>query len=1066
MQRILVLYILLIILSPVKAQNSFSFNCVKDTTISCTNPCITLQATIPDIYSSTTSYKVNQFSTASCFRGYISPASPGPSANLTIDDRYSPLIDITFPFTFYGTTYTKLAASTNGFLTFDNSKTLTFSHYGILANGAVLSSTTGTPQDLPSSLYDGAIIMGPYHDLDPNNGTSTQQIKYNVVGTAPYRKWILSYYDVPLYTTACLNLATNTHQIVLYETLGIVEVFIYDKEICNNWNNGRSMIGMQNSNKTSAVMAPGRQATSAPWGSRGMNESWRFVPASGSSLFKRVELYTISGSFVTTGITSPGGNNLLDVNFNNICPPPGGQVYVVKSFYADPNNLSAEIIATDTINVSRGEPIIANITPTRCDGGNTGAITVTYPVGAMYEYSLDGGNWQSSNVFTVPVGSYTVRSRIVGSNCISSKTFSVNSYWLDASIIVTPTPCSGAPSGTITIQPVHGTAPYYYSITGTSFQSLNTFTGLAAGSYTIEVRDVTGCSFKTAAVITTTGPSFTANVVNPLCGSTAGSINVNVTSGTAPYMYSISGGAFQASNMFNNLAAGTYNIIVKDATGCETALSVLVNTEVTFTTDLIIKLPTCYGGNDGEMTANVSSGNSLYQYALNTGSYQTSNQFKNLSSGDYILHIKDSTGCIKDTAFTLLQPNVFIISTVTTSATSCASIDGQVTIKANGGNTPYQYSIDNGITFSMNNIFTVKSGTYALVVRDNKGCLARGSATIPAVNNTMSLELGPDKNLCYGDSLTIVPVLNAPADSFSWRPATGINDTTSRSPTVSPSDTIKYYLTAKMGYCERTDSIQINVLKKPVANAGPDTTICFNTSATLHGSATNLSGGVKYLWTPSYDVADPYSATTTVMPKAGRANAYLLQVSDTYGCNFRVYDQVVVTMNPPVPAFAGNDTIASMGIPHQLYGSGGSKYLWSPANVLDNPLLQNPTAMLQNDTEFNLLVRDTLGCVGTSSVSIKVYKGTKYYVPNAFTPNGDGLNDVFTAIAPGIQQTDYFRIFNRWGKIMYETKNTRKGWNGNYSGIAQPPGVYVWIIKGLDINGKVIELKGTVTLIR
>lgn len=183
----------------------------------------------------------------------------------------------------------------------------------------------------------------------------------------------------------------------------------------------------------------------------------------------------------------------------------------------------------------------------------------------------------------------------------------------------------------------------------------------------------------------------------------------------------------------------------------------------------------------------------------------------------------------------------------------------------------------------------------------------------------------------------------------------------------------------------------------------------------MHGTASNVSGNVKYLWIPSNDISNPDSATTIVRPKDIRANAYILQVSDAYGCNFKVYDEVIVTMNPPVAAFAGNDTIASIGIPHQLFGSGGVQYLWSPANVLDNPLAQNPMAILNNDTKFNLVVKDTLGCVGTSSVLVKVYKGVTYYIPNAFTPNNDGLNDVFRAIAPGIQQTNYFRIFNRWG---------------------------------------------------
>ena len=110
-------------------------------------------------------------------------------------------------------------------------------------------------------------------------------------------------------------------------------------------------------------------------------------------------------------------------------------------------------------------------------------------------------------------------------------------------------------------------------------------------------------------------------------------------------------------------------------------------------------------------------------------------------------------------------------------------------------------------------------------------------------------------------------------------------------------------------------------------------------------------------------------------------------------------------------------------------------------------------------------MRDALGCIGSSSVFIKLFKGPAFYIPNAFTPNGDGLNDVFRAIAPGIRQMIYFRIYDRWGKLMFDTQSILKGWDGKYGGTPQPTAVYVWIIKGVDITGKAIEQKGTVTLI-
>src|SRR5205085_11512103 len=104
----------------------------------------------------------------------------------------------------------------------------------------------------------------------------TEQIKFNGVGIAPNRKWVLSFYKVPLYSAACNSLIENTHQIVLHESSGIIEVNIFDKQICPTWNQSRAMVGLQDWTRTKAIIPPGRAATDPPWGTVGMNETWRF----------------------------------------------------------------------------------------------------------------------------------------------------------------------------------------------------------------------------------------------------------------------------------------------------------------------------------------------------------------------------------------------------------------------------------------------------------------------------------------------------------------------------------------------------------------------------------------------------------------------------------------------------------------------------------------------------------------------------------------------------------------------------------------------------------------------
>jgi hypothetical protein len=179
-------------------------------------------------------------------------------------------------------------------VSFDASNAGTQTHFGILRDFFGLSALSGTPENLPSSLYDRALIMGPYHDLNPEEPTSpNRRIQYQAIGVAPHRKWIVSFFEMPLYYNngGCNLLIENTHQVVLYESTGIIEVLVFSKQPCTAWNDGRAMIGIQNYDRNQALMVNNRRASDPPWGTPGMQEAYRFVPAAGASLFKRAELY-------------------------------------------------------------------------------------------------------------------------------------------------------------------------------------------------------------------------------------------------------------------------------------------------------------------------------------------------------------------------------------------------------------------------------------------------------------------------------------------------------------------------------------------------------------------------------------------------------------------------------------------------------------------------------------------------------------------------------------------------------------------------------------------------------
>jgi gliding motility-associated-like protein len=559
----------------------------------------------------------------------------------------------------------------------------------------------------------------------------------------------------------------------------------------------------------------------------------------------------------------------------------------------------------------------------------------------------------------------------------------------------------------------------------------------------------------------------TATATNARCNGADGTITVDTPTGSN-LEYSIDGGiTWQASNIFTK-PAGTYTIIARVVGSmCTGTTTATLTDPPPIPVDGTVAPAACNASATGSITVTTPVGVD-YEYSIDGGiTWQPSPVFNNLPAGNYTITINQiSINCKNSKPFSITEPPVLSASAAQSNQATCANNDGSITVSANGGTPLYEYSVNNGANWQASNILTgLPVGNYSNIkVRDSKGCISPVNPTAVALNDTMRLELGADTTICFGSSITLIPQTNALTDKFKWTPTATLNDDTLRTPVATPNDTTKYYLTAKWGPCVRNDFITVNVLHKPVPYAGKDTTICFKTGATLYGSASNLSGGINYSWSPAGTLATPNMRVTAALPDT--TTLYFLTVTDNYGCNFSVTDSVLVTMNPKLFVFAGNDTNAILNRPHQLMASGGVDYVWSPVGPLNNPFIANPLAILNQDTYFNVWVTDAIGCQAGDTVFIKVYEGPYYYLPNAFTPNGDGLNDIFKPIPVGIRNTDYFRIFNRYGQLMYETRQWMQGWDGTLKGKPAATGAYVWIIKGIDKNGSVVEMKGTFILVR
>lgn len=499
----------------------------RNITLPCGTGCVNITAKVPHI-KQTNSYVITN-------PAYVPFAYTTATGNIPteiyIDDRWSNTINPGFSFCYYGNNFSSLIMGSNSALSFDISRSNTGSGYSI-------SSTTGA---IPNTTYAPNMIFGPYHDINPNLASPNKKIEWRVEGTSPNRRFIASYNDIPYFGSSCTT-PRATHQMVLYEGTGIVEVYIKDKPFCTGWNSGLTILGMQDGTRTNAIAAAGKNAT--VWGANAMDSCWRFIPNGGVPTFKSAQLL-VNGNVVASADTSTSAPGELNLNFNNVCPTADSTAYVLRVAYNNCNGPD-DVIFTDTVFVKKLSPSINSLAKTDPTCTPDGTLTVTGAGGTPpLSYSINGGTtYQSSNVFTgLAGGTYNV---IIRDNlgCVSAvQTITlapVNS--LTQTVSKTDANCTTTGSITITASG-GGTPPYQYSINGGStYQSSNAFTGLAAGTYTVITRNpVTQCTASQQVTITFTNNLTMGNIASgTICRGA--SFTPQVSSNAASYLWSPSAG--------------------------------------------------------------------------------------------------------------------------------------------------------------------------------------------------------------------------------------------------------------------------------------------------------------------------------------------------------------------------------------------------------------------------------------------------------------------------------------------------------------------------------------------
>ncbi|MGN6604274.1 MAG: gliding motility-associated C-terminal domain-containing protein [Ginsengibacter sp.] len=345
---------------------------------------------------------------------------------------------------------------------------------------------------------------------------------------------------------------------------------------------------------------------------------------------------------------------------------------------------------------------------------------------------------------------------------------------------------------------------------------------------------------------------------------------------------------------------------------------------------------------------------------------------------------------------------------------------------------------------------------------DNDGCTNNDSVLVRVADH-IDLNIMNDTAICSGDTIQLRTRSNA--ITFKWSPSAQVIDPYSQDPLVVTNTSTIYTIKAQLGACLDSATVLVKAMPDPSANAGNDTTICYNTSAQLHASIS----GSTFTWSPSTGLDDASKINPVASPV--QTTSYVLSVTDSLGCPKVSNDTVTVKVLPLVEAFAGKDTSVTVGQPVQLNASGGTTYLWEPATGLSSTDVANPIAIYNqafDSIRYEVVVSNEAHCRDSAFVTVKVFNSPKpvIFVPSAFTPNGDGLNDFFHPVVEGMKQIIMFHVYNRWGKLVFSAGNTNTKWDGTFQGRPQPQDVYVWTLKAIDYQGTISFQKGIVTLVR
>ena len=766
-------------------------------------------------------------------------------------------------------------------------------------------------------------------------------------------------------------------------------------------------------------------------------------------------------------LTAQGGTAPLEYTLDGAGPQSIGQFgalyageYSMIVTDAAGCSVSIDFVINEPAEIQTAPVNITEISCTDAQGSATVIVT-----GGNAPYSFAWSNSQSDSILIADTaGAYTVT--ITDSEgCTATESVTVGeSAELTASIDAT-TACAGEDSAFAFVEITTGTAPFNFLWEDGSTN--DTLYNLTPATYTVTVTDANDCE-EILSVTVEEFPAFSLNLTSTDAdcnGAPDGTATVTVTGGTPDFIYVWSDGQMTATA--TELAAGLYTVTVTDANGCTQTGDATVSTPSMLSiADISAEAVTCHDGTDGTATVTAAGGTGAFNYQWDAAAAnQTTATAADLAPGTYSVTVSDAENCQVTASVTVENAEEIVLSFDQINVLCAADEDGSIDLSVSGGTQPYTYSWSNGAMTE--DIAELSAGIYEVTVTDSNSCTVNGQATISTTTPIEVTVLINDVTCFDYEDGSVSINVNGGVSPYTYAWSSG--QTTQNLTDIVAGD---YQVTVTdANGCGVFAEAQVN--QPAVFGATVEVTEPLCAGDETGVLTVNVIGGQPdYLYSIDGIIYTP-EPTFVNLP----SQSYNITVIDGNEC---VYDTTDVFLPAPqeLQVYAGEDQTVEIGdrafLEAQIVGGTGAvEFMWEEATNIDlscNDCLA-PYALVNSSGTLTVTATDENGCTAADSLLLAVRKVYNLYLPNAFSPDFDGVNDRFFPMGKSNVFIESMEIYDRWGDLVYTggeffASDENAGWDGKTGGQPAETGVYVYYVEAIFADGESALFKGDVTLVR